>query len=219
MKQRIEAPVFTWFLVGALLFSALTFLLGIWVCSNAPRSDYGNGEDVPTVIEQPESIRQETPITEKTDSVEPKSVLKTSTRTINPVITKKQKNISTAKKIRKTPAKATVKKETAKNRRKTKTSKKPVLKTAGTTEARRTKAQSEKIYYVQLTATINRKLAKEMKQHYAKKGYNMYLLTAKKHGKTLYKVRIGVFKEWKKAKAIAEKIRREDKLKPWIIEM
>ena len=79
--------------------------------------------------------------------------------------------------------------------------------------------QSEKIYYIQLTATVNRKMAEKMKRTYAGKGYNMYLITGKKHGNTLYKVRIGVFKDWKKAKAIAEKIRREDKLKPWIIAM
>ena len=87
--------------------------------------------------------------------------------------------------------------------------KKPIKKTVRT--------QSEKTYYVQLTATTNRKAAEKMKQAYAGKGYNVYLLTDRKRRKTLYKVRIGVFKDWKKAKAIAEKIHREDKLKPWII--
>lgn len=197
MKQRIEAPVFTWFLVGALLFSACTFLLGIWVCSNAPRAGYEAGEKVPTVIEHPEMGN---PLPEESDSPGQKSTAGTEPRTVKPTTTKTQKTAPV--RVKK------VKPETTATR---KVVKKPEKKTAT--------SQSEKTYYVQLTATPNRKMAEKMKQAYAGKGYNVYLVTGKKRGKTLYKVRIGVFKDWKKAKSIAEKILREDKIKPWIIAM
>ncbi|NOZ13979.1 MAG: SPOR domain-containing protein [Acidobacteria bacterium] len=214
MKQRIEPPVFTWFLVGALLFSALTFLLGIWVCSNAPRAGYNAGDEVPTVVEQKNHSIVITPPEKETlpprnapapFPVESPSLNKVEQKPA-PVVNKKSKKAA--------PSQVTKKKNLRKTRKKTiKT--KTVKKTGRITSTR----QTGKIYYVQLTATVNRKLAEKMKQSYAARGYNMYLVTERKHGKILYKVRIGVFKEWKKAKAIAEKIRREDKLKPWIIAM
>ncbi|NOY23603.1 MAG: SPOR domain-containing protein [Acidobacteria bacterium] len=208
MKQRIEAPVFTWFLVGALLFSVCTFLLGIWVCSNAPRSGYEGGEEVPTVMEHLEGSGLETTLQDKSEPPEQKPAMTAESRTAT----------SSATKTRKTTAVAPKKSKPEKTRA-ARVTKKPTRKTSRKVTLKASTALSEKIYYVQLTATVNRKMAERMKQKYAGKGYNMYLIIEKKHGKTLYKVRIGVFKDWKKANAIAKKIRREDKLKPWIIAM
>ena len=218
MKQRIETPVFTWFLVAAVLFSALTFLLGIWVCSNAPRSGYGSEEDVPTVVEHPEDLDTDNTLTEK-----PNPLNQTSTANEEP----EQPTISTpgktkkvsesAKKTKKTQNKAVVNKVTQRKKTSRKTAQTKVQQKAKSIIT--SSSLSEKIYYIQLTATANRKMAEKMKRTYAAKGYNMYLIRGKKHGSLLYKVRIGVFKDWKKAKAIAEKIRRKDKLKPWIIAM
>ncbi len=198
MKQRIEAPVFTWFLVGALLFSAFTFLLGIWVCSNAPRAGYEDREEVLTVMEHPEDSNMENVLQGEPDSMNQNSARDVESRTTAPATTETQK--TAAVQAKKAKPKTTVTRKVVK---------KPEKKTAT--------SQSEKTYYVQLTATTNRKAAEKMKQAYAGKGYNVYLVTDRKRRKTLYKVRIGVFKDWKKAKAIAEKIHREDKLKPWII--
>ncbi len=204
MKQRIEAPVFTWFLVGALLFSICTFLLGIWVCSNAPRAGYEDSEEVPTVMENLENSGMGIAVPEKSKPMEQETAIAITPR----------KAITSTTKTHKTTTVAPKKAPKAKKR-----AGKPILKKTKTATVKTSTAQSEKIYYVQLTATVNRKMAEKMKQTYAGKGYNVYLVTGKKHGKTLYKVRIGVFKDWKKANAIAKKIRREDKLKPWIIAM
>jgi len=218
MKQRIETPVFTWFLVAAVLFSALTFLLGIWVCSNAPRSGYGSEEDVPTVVEHPEDLDMDNTLTEKPNPVNQTSILNEESGTTQPSTQKVQERTSEpAKLVTKTPNKSAVEKVTPRKIPSRKLARQSIQKKSST--ATTSTIQSEKIYYIQLTATVNRKMAEKMKRTYAGKGYNMYLITGKKHGNTLYKVRIGVFKDWKKAKAIAEKIRREDKLKPWIIAM
>ncbi len=214
MKQRIEAPVFTWFLVGALLFSALTFLLGIWVCSNAPRAGYSGGDEVPTVVEQKDHSIAIVPA-EKETSPAQHTLTSSLPETVSLNRTEKKPAPVTNKKSEKAAPSLVTKKKKSRNTQKKAVKTKIVKKADRVTSSR----QAGKIYYVQLTATVNRKLAEKMKQSYAARGYNMYLVTEKKHGKILYKVRIGVFKELKKAKAIAKKIRREDKLKPWIIAM
>lgn len=218
MKQRIEAPVFTWFLVAAVLFSALTFLLGIWVCSNAPRAGYDSGDEVPTVVEHPESLDMEDTSPKKENSLRLKSTANEEPEQHSTSTPGKTKKVSeSAKKTKKTQNKAVVKKVTQRKKTSGKTAQTKVQQKAKSTIT--SSSPSKKIYYIQLTATVNRKMAEKMKRTYAAKGYNMYLITGKKHGSLLYKVRIGVFKDWKKAKAIAEKIRREDKLKSWIIAM
>ena len=38
MKDKIETPVFIVFLVGAFVFSCITFVLGIWVCDSSHKT-------------------------------------------------------------------------------------------------------------------------------------------------------------------------------------
>ncbi len=211
MKQRIDLPVFTWFLIGALLFSICTFLLGIWVCSNAPRAGFESGEDVPTVVETPETA-DTGPIRKNTPPMPP-----TQLPAAAPEKPVKSVRIETKPLRKSIPVKSGANKKTETKSKRSATVRKP-----GKKKKPRKKPdiiRSGRTYYVQLTATVNRKQAEKMKQAYEGKGYNMYLVIGKKQGHLIYKVRIGVFKDWKKAKAIAEKIRREDKLKPWIIAM
>ena len=70
-----------------------------------------------------------------------------------------------------------------------------------------------------MTATPLKGSAEKLKQKFERKGYNVYLLETRERGRTLYKVRIGVFSTRDQAAKVAEKIRREDKIKPWIVQM
>ena len=107
MKQRIETPVFTWFLVAAVLFSALTFLLGIWVCSNAPRSGYESEEEVPTVVEHPEDLDMDNTLTEKPNPQNQTSTPNEESGTTQPSTQKVQeRTFEPVKMAKKTPRKA-----------------------------------------------------------------------------------------------------------------
>ena len=197
MKERIEIPVFTWFLIGALLFSVFTFLLGIWVCANAPRDDRGMEGPVPMITESETALAMEAESVESADSemTIPDPMADMETREPEPAKTE------SVKPEPKTPARSetTAKPEEPK----------PVT----------VQATGNTVYYIQLTATPDGDAARKMKEQFEKKGYNVYLLDVMQQGKKLYKVRIGVFNTRKQAAAVAEKIRKEDKIKPWIVAM
>jgi len=80
-----------------------------------------------------------------------------------------------------------------------------------------TTRSGDKLYYIQLVATTDRKAASRLKERMEAQGYNVYLLTSRKKGTTLYRVRIGVFKDYRQARSVATKIGKEAKLKPWIV--
>ena len=203
MKDRIDIPVFTWFLIGALLFSVFTFLLGIWVCANAPRDDQSLGEPVPIINDSGTAVME---TTAESSTYEPEDAdLPDPMADLEPVESNRQETVT------KTTTQATappVSTTTAKK------ATKPVeVKTEPATTA------TGKTYYIQLTATPIEKAAKDMKQKFERKGYNVYLLEVMNKGQKLYKVRIGVFSSRDQARSIAEKIRKEEKIKPWIVAM
>ena len=202
MKDRIDIPVFTWFLIGALLFSVFTFLLGIWVCANAHRDDQSLGEPVPMMTDSGTIVETtaETPIVETDESEMPDPMAD-----LEPVETDRQETATKTTKPDTTPSRTPAP---------TKTENKPVEK-----KPEPAASTTDKTYYIQLTATPVEKAAREMKQKFERKGYNVYLLEVMNNGQKLYKVRIGVFSSRDQARSIAEKIRKEDKIKPWIVAM
>lgn len=199
MKERIEIPVFTWFLIGALLFSVFTFLLGIWVCANAPRDDRGMDGPVPLINES------DTPLSLDEESVESADA----EMTIPDPMADMESSEPTPEPAKTEPSKPEPKvQQTSPATTKTEPEKTAAVQAPGST-----------VYYIQLTATPDGAAARKMKQQFEKKGYNVYLMDVTQQGKKLYKVRIGVFSTRKQAAAVAEKIRKEDKIKPWIVAM
>lgn len=203
MKDRTDIPVYTWFLIGALVFSVFTFLLGIWVCSNAPRDDQQLNGPVPLVNESENPIdtgRAEADMASNTEELAPSDL-------VEPVV-EKPENRTRETRTETTPPPART------------TSRQTTSKPVETAPARpAVKDKSKSTYYIQLTATPLKGSAEKLKQQFERKGYNVYLLETRERGRTLYKVRIGVFATRDQAAKVAEKIRREDKIKPWIVQM
>jgi len=207
MKERFEIPVYTWFLVGALLFSVFTFLLGIWVCAHAPRDDQSMRSPVPVIRETGESV----------SSVESEDIYDTDVTEMPDPMAEQQESAGMTPEVQPPRKPEPARSDTPQVRDQQETAKpvkaepKPATAAPADTGA--------KTFYIQLTATPVEKSAQELKQRFERKGYNVYLVEATQNGQKLYKVRIGVFNSRQQASTIAEKIRKEDKIKPWIVAM
>ncbi len=205
MKDRTDIPVYTWFLIGALVFSVFTFLLGIWVCSHAPRDDQQLSGPVPMVNES-ESFAGEEPESNQMAADQSETL---PSDLVEPIVDESEpvrRNVEAESESVSTPTQPEPKHTVATAQQMTET--RPVA-----------KKDDERTYYIQLTATPLKKSAEDLKQKFERKGYNVYLLETRERGRTLYKVRIGVFSTRDQAAKVAEKIRREDKIKPWIVQM
>lgn len=207
MKQRIDPPVFTWFLVGALLFSVMTFLLGIWLCANAPHTENPSEQTFPVMVEDDNTIMTQGETAEEPPTAKPEMERKIQ----SPEPETNHPSIQETTKHREPPVSKEQKKVTER----------VVPKTASKVEEKKTEPtkNTTHTYYIQLTATNNKTAAKRLKRKYELKGYNVYLIETTSKGEPLYKVRIGVFKDLEKVQSIAQKLRKEDNIKLWIVRM
>ena len=76
---------------------------------------------------------------------------------------------------------------------------------------------ADAVYTIQLGAMKSRTAADNLKAKYAKKGYKIYMITAKnkKHEKT-YKIRIGEFSERKEAEILALKLQKNEGINTFV---
>lgn len=221
MKDKIDTPVFIVFLIGAFVFSCMTFVLGIWVSDSSHKidqqlssvkvvDDYSDELTADDMFKEENKIDknvkkdnlEESPaISDETDSFENKSV----TKDENVIESKKEVEKKPSLKVDKAATKIQPKKEKAE------------IKKTSTNKNEKEKVVPKKQYYVQIIATSNKEVALKEKIKFERKGYNVFLVNPKKGDLEIYKVRIGTFSTKEQANKIAAKISKEYKIKPWVL--
>jgi cell division protein FtsN len=230
MKDKIETPVFIVFLVGAFVFSCITFVLGIWVCDSSHQtskelstvkvvdnySDEITADDLNILDDKGtnnfniESVEKKTQADSKVentlaDNSKISNILKNNNKISN------KKNVKKTGFVKKLQSKPSVgEKPVAKKK-----SVKKINKASQKTDKKTTEKKRQ--YYVQIIATSQKSVALKEKKKLERKGYNVFLIKAKKGNKTIYKVRIGTFNTRLQANKIAKKIKKEYKITPWIL--
>lgn len=226
MKDKIDTPVFIVFLIGAFVFSCITFVLGIWVCDSSHKIDKqltdvkvmdNYSEDNITADdlfkdEFSNTNKDETKIDDTNEILSEQNKNKKNTITQSDLIKKnneikKNKDKPNINNIKKSESKA----------KSANTSKKNITKKTNKKKNEKPKTISKKQFYIQIIATSKKSVAEKEKIRFERKGYNVFLVKDKVKGKNIYKVRIGTFKTKEQAKKIASKIAKEFNIKPWVI--
>ncbi len=226
MKDKIETPVFIVFLVGAFVFSCITFVLGIWVCDSSHKTS-NRLSTVKVVDNYSEDITADDlnilddKETDNFDNTKSKPTFQ------NDSVVQENKNVNSNLENEDKKVNKVEKKENSLNKTKPTTasnSKKKTIKKNSKKQLVKPKKQSVnkkkvkgKQYYVQIIATSKKSVALNEKKKYERKGYNVFLVKSQKGNTTIYKVRIGTFKTKAQANKIAKKISKEYKITPWVL--
>ena len=72
-------------------------------------------------------------------------------------------------------------------------------------------------FAIQLTALANREEADSIVKRLNAKGYSAYVMSPAAGAPTVFRVRVGKFKDRREAEAVAERLQKEEQFNPWIV--
>jgi cell division septation protein DedD len=72
-------------------------------------------------------------------------------------------------------------------------------------------------FSIQLAALAKRDEAEGIVRRLTGKGYSAYLIAPAEGAPTVYRVRVGKFKDRREAESVSARLQKEEQFKPWIV--
>jgi cell division septation protein DedD len=124
-------------------------------------------------------------------------------------------NAAPAEVLRDTPAPASRRSNPAADAKPATASKPPAA--AASTVSNTTAEPAGAGFAIQLTALARREEAEGIVKRLAAKGYSAYVMEPGAGAPTVFRVRVGKFKERREAEAVASRLQKEEQFNPWIV--